>query len=184
MQVKVPVQLVENDPTSFVFLTDNAQSGRALGLEAALGWQAAETLLLTAALGVLDTELRRFGAEPAFEGGSFPHAPEWSGALGALWQPGAGWLARLDVSGRDSFRFDYDFSEGGDRESSAAAIVNLRGGREWGHWRLEAWVRNLFDEDYAVRGFYFGNEPPAFEPTRYIRLGDPRQAGISIAWTL
>ena len=34
--------------------------------------------------------------------------------------------------------------------------------------------------DYAVRGFYFGNEPPDFPATLYTRLGDARQAGITV----
>jgi outer membrane receptor protein involved in Fe transport len=184
MQVKVPVQLVAGDPTSFVFLTENAESGRALGMEAALGWRATGTLTLTGSLGLLDTDVRRFSAEPGFEDRPFPHAPAWSAAAGVLWQPGAGWFARLDVTGRDSFWFDYDLSSGGDRKSHAAKLVNLRAGRDWGRWRAEAWLRNALDEEYAVRGFWFGNEPPAFAPTRYIRLGDPRQAGVTLAWRL
>jgi len=43
--------------------------------------------------------------------------------------------------------------------------------------RLDA---TAFDRDYAVRGFYFGNEPPDFPNTLYTRLGDPRQIGITI----
>ncbi len=184
MQVKIPVQLVAGDPTSFVFLTDNAESGRALGLEAALSWRLGDALTLTGSLGLLDTDVRRFSAEPGFEDRPFPHAPAWTAAVGASYQAGDGWFTRVDVTAKDSFWFDYDLSTGGDRRSHSAALVNLRAGREWGHWRAEAWLRNAFDKEYAVRGFYFGNEPPAFEPTRYIRLGDPRQAGITVSWRL
>jgi hypothetical protein len=184
MQVKVPVQLIENDPTSFVFLTDNAQSGRALGGELSLGWRAAEALMLNAGLGLLDTEVRRFFAGPQFEDRPFPHAPAWSATAVALIEPGGGWFARLDVFGRDNYYYDYDLSAGADRKSRDAWVANLRAGREWGRWRVEGWVRNLGDEDYAVRGFYFGNEPPAFVPTRYIRYADPRQAGVTVTWRL
>jgi iron complex outermembrane receptor protein len=41
------------------------------------------------------------------------------------------------------------------------------------------WVRNLFDRQYAVRGFYFGNEPPDFPSKLYTRAGDPRQLGVT-----
>ncbi len=37
--------------------------------------------------------------------------------------------------------------------------------------------RNVFDEDYVVRGFYFANEPPLLENKRYVQLGEPRQIG-------
>jgi outer membrane receptor protein involved in Fe transport len=44
-------------------------------------------------------------------------------------------------------------------------------------------VRNLFDERYPVRGFYFGNEPPDFPTRLYLRWGDPRQAGITARYS-
>jgi hypothetical protein len=47
---------------------------------------------------------------------------------------------------------------------------------------VKLWARNLFDEDYRVRGFYFGNEPPDFPPTLYTRLGDPRHYGITVSY--
>jgi outer membrane receptor protein involved in Fe transport len=182
MQARIPEQLVEGDPTSFVFLTANAQSARAYGAELALGWRPLLILTLNAGIGLLDTEIERFAAEPEFEGHPFPHAPRWSGTLGALLEPGGGWFARVDLVGRGRYWYDYDLSTGADRKSDPAAIVNLRTGRDWGRWRVEAWARNLFDENYAVRGFYFGNEPPGFEPTRYTKRGDPRQVGVTLTW--
>ena len=37
---------------------------------------------------------------------------------------------------------------------------NLKAGYEADRWSVYAWGRNVFDEDYDVRGFFFGNEPP------------------------
>jgi outer membrane receptor protein involved in Fe transport len=182
LQVKVPIQLVAGDPTTFIFLTDNAERGGSLGIEVALGWQPTDALEMFASAAWLETELERFTAAPAFAGREFPHAPPYSFAAGAEYRGARGWFGRLDVTGRDGFYFDYDFSAGADRKADAAAVVNLRLGREWSHWRIEGWVRNLFDEDYAVRGFFFGNEPPAFVPTRYVRLGDPRHAGVTVRY--
>ena len=61
-------------------------------------------------------------------------------------------------------------------------LVNLRVGKQWGAWGLSVWARNLFDEDYATRGFYFGNEPPLFENTLYTKFGDPRSYGITLSY--
>jgi hypothetical protein len=44
---------------------------------------------------------------------------------------------------------------------------------------VHTWLRNALDERYALRGFYFGNEPPDFPARLYLRLGDPRQAGVT-----
>jgi hypothetical protein len=39
----------------------------------------------------------------------------------------------------------------------------------------------VLDRRYATRGFFFGNEPPDFEPRRYIDNGDPRQVGVTVS---
>jgi hypothetical protein len=45
------------------------------------------------------------------------------------------------------------------------------------------WARNLFNETYAIRGFFFGNEPPDFTPKQYIQRGDPRQVGVTFTYS-
>jgi hypothetical protein len=40
----------------------------------------------------------------------------------------------------------------------------------------------LFDKEYFVRGFFFGNEPPDFAATLYTRLGDPRHYGLTLSY--
>ena len=66
-----------------------------------------------------------------------------------------------------------------DQQSEAYELVNARAGYRAETWTATLWARNLFDEDYAVRGFYFGNEPPDFPNTLYTRAGDPRQLGVT-----
>ncbi|MGB5245005.1 MAG: hypothetical protein WBN34_00520, partial [Woeseia sp.] len=58
-------------------------------------------------------------------------------------------------------------------------LVNARLGYDHERWQLQLWARNVLDERYAVRGFYFGNEPPDFPESLYIRQGDPRQIGLT-----
>jgi iron complex outermembrane receptor protein len=47
---------------------------------------------------------------------------------------------------------------------------------------VEAWGRNIFDEDYSTRGFFFGNEPPNFTDTLYTKFGDPRTVGATLSY--
>ena len=54
-------------------------------------------------------------------------------------------------------------------------------GYEAEHWSAHAWLRNAFNKHYAVRGFYFDNEPPVGENTLYLQQGDPRQLGVTVA---
>ncbi len=55
-------------------------------------------------------------------------------------------------------------------------------GREWAHWAVYGWVRNLFDETFHTRGFAFGLEPPYFARSRYTKLGDPRHYGVTVSY--
>jgi len=66
-----------------------------------------------------------------------------------------------------------------DEKSSSYELVNARVGYQADTWSAKLWARNLFNEEYAVRGFYFGNEPPDFPNALYTRFGDPRQVGVT-----
>lgn len=175
-QVRTSFQIVPNDPTSFGFLTVNAERGNALGVEADIRWLINESWELYANLGLLNTEFDRFSlAQDELGGRGQAHAPEYTFALGGSYRHPSGWFARIDASGKDEFYFDVSH----DQRSTAYEIVNARIGYEADTWTAQLWVRNMFDESYAVRGFFFGNEPPDFPATLYTRLGDPRQLGIT-----
>jgi outer membrane receptor protein involved in Fe transport len=179
-QIKIPMQLTLGDPSSFLFLTENAEEARHRGLEASAEWRATDALTLSAALGFLDTQVERFLLYPALEGREQAHAPNRSFALAAEYHAENGWWGRVDLAGRDSFYFDY----GHDQKSDDYALVNMSIGRRWGPWSATMWARNLLDEKYAVRGFFFGNEPPDFPETLYTRLGDPRHIGLTLKYSL
>lgn len=168
-QVRSSFQLDPNNPASFGFITQNVPRGTATGIEADLRWFPGEALELYANVGLIDTELGGFDREQA-------HAPGYTLAAGGVYRHPTGWFARLDVSAKDAFFFDVSHDE----KSQSYALVNARVGYDADTWSVQLWVRNLFDEDYAVRGFFFGNEPPNFAPTLYTRFGDPRQAGITL----
>ncbi len=181
LQLKIPEQFRVGDPTTFVFVTQNGETGRATGLELEGGWQPRSTLELGAAVGLLDTGISGFNARPELEGRQLAHAPRYNFALNGTWRLAGGWFARVDYSGKGGYAIDYcQAADCNDPETRAYQLLGLRAGREWGAWSVEAWCRNVLDEDYAVRGFFFGNEPPAFEPTLYTRQGDPRQAGVTV----
>jgi outer membrane receptor protein involved in Fe transport len=134
-----------------------------------LRWYASDAVELYASLGLMSSELGESGRDLA-------HAPRYSISAGAVYRSASGFFARLDATAQDEFFFDVTHDE----QSQAYALVNARAGFEGENWRIELWARNLFDEQYAVRGFYFGNEPPDFPPALYTRAGDPRHVGLTI----
>jgi outer membrane receptor protein involved in Fe transport len=177
-QIKIPIQLRLGDPSSFLLVTANSERGEHYGLEATFDWSATDRVELSAALGWLRTKIDRFALFPELAGREQAHAPAYTYSLGAEYRAPSGWWGRVDVSGMDEFFYDY----GHDQESKPYALTNLRVGREWGPWSASLWVRNLFDEEYFVRGFFFGNEPPDFQSTLYTRLGDPRHYGLTLSY--
>jgi iron complex outermembrane receptor protein len=177
-QVKVPLQLRLGDPSSFLFVTANSERGDHRGVEAAVEWRATERLELSAAVGLLRAEIEEFSLFPTLAGREQAHAPEYTYSLGAAYSTPSGWWARLDFSGMDEFFYDY----GHDQMSQPYGLANLSVGRDWDSWSVKLWARNVLDEEYGVRGFYFGNEPPDFPPTLYTRLGDPRHYGITVTY--
>jgi outer membrane receptor protein involved in Fe transport len=181
-QVRTSLQLVPGDPASFVYFTDNAAQGRTVGFESDLRWLPGDAWEFYANAGLLNAEFTEFRtlqtgqAELSdLSGRAQAHAPAYTFAAGGSWHHDSGLFIRLDASARDSFYFDVSNNQ----RSAAYQLVHARVGFETERWGAQLWMRNIFDEHYAVRGFYFGNEPPSFPNRLYTRQGDPRQVGVN-----
>lgn len=176
-QVRASFQLVPNDPASFGFATINIDGGRTYGAEADLRWEISSALEVYASIGLLYGGFPDSVDEfPWLEGRDQAHAPRYTLAAGAVYRSANGFFARLDATARDEFYFDVSH----DQKSQSYALLHARAGWEGENWVVQLWARNLTDRHYAVRGFYFGNEPPDFPSTLYTRAGDPRHVGLTI----
>ena len=82
LQVATSLQLDPEDPLTFMFLTDNAASGEAWGLESSAGLAVGERVELEAMLSWMESRYHgyRFG-DRDLDGRAFAHAPEWKAAL-------------------------------------------------------------------------------------------------------
>jgi len=184
MQLRSSAQFTDN-PNDFIYITSNAD-GHSWGLEASAQWQLSANWSLRGNLGMLETEvddyrlLREADIEGELEGRAFAHAPPYTFNLGLMYEGptdrGGSWVARLDWNAVGAFYFDYSHDE----KASAHQTVNVRLGKVWPNWEVYAWTRNLLDEEYHSRGFSFGLAPPWFERSRFTRLGDPRQYGLTV----
>ena len=179
-QVATSFQIDPDDPLTYLFLTDNAASGEAVGAEASTRHQLTTQLELSSTLSLMKSRYLgyRFGTRD-LDGRAWAHAPEWKAAMAATWRYPAGWMARVDLSGEAGFYHDTSH----DKRAGSHYLANLRMGHESRRWSAYFWARNLFDRRYPVRGFYFGNEPPDFPEQLYLRWGDPRQLGITIRYS-
>jgi outer membrane receptor protein involved in Fe transport len=182
MQILNGIQRVRGDPSSYVFVTDNASGGNNSGVETSLRWRVFDRLEVGGALGLLRTRYEGYRPEGIdISDRDQAHAPEYQLSLNATWRHPAGWMARVDFAAIDDFYFDVPPN---DQRAAAYSLTHLKAGYEADRWRIYAWCRNAFDRDYAIRGFYFGNEPPLFENERYTQLGEPRQVGVNVRWEM
>ena len=178
-QVATSFQLDPGDPLSYVFYTDNAARGRNYGLEASGSWQPLEQLTFGASLGLLHSEYLGYSyGDRDLDGREQAHAPGYQYSLSAQWGGREGWMARTDLSGTDAFYFDASH----DQRSDPYTLLNLKAGYARGPWAAHVWARNVTDEEYAVRGFYFGLEPPDYANKLYVQRGDGRLVGVTFQW--
>jgi outer membrane receptor protein involved in Fe transport len=179
-QVSTSFQSDPADPLTFVYFTDNAARGVNSGLETSWRWAVDERWDLGATLGLLRTRYigYQFGARN-LDGREQAHAPEYEYSLSLAYRHPRGWLARADLAGKDDFYFDAS----NDQRSRACTLLNLRFGYATERWSASLWGRNVFNRRYAVRGFFFGDEPPDFPEKLYLRLGDPRQWGVTVDYS-
>lgn len=176
-QVQASRQLDPNNPATFVFFTDNAGEGENKGIELDVSIDLNDALSLYSSLGLLYTEIKNFAGNS--NGREQAHAPNYTYAVGGRFDFLNNWFARMDVSGKDEFYF----SDSHNQISQPYTIVNARLGYETKNWSLTAWGRNVFNENYSVRGFFFGNEPAKdFADTLYVRKGDPKHIGLTFEY--
>lgn len=177
------------DGNTFALYKDNAASGTNRGVEAELSWHIHDWLRVFGSFGYLEATFDEYrytdpvnpSEERVFDGQDQPYAPEFTYRIGADLSFDNGFFARASLAGRDHYVFDLESGSALDSHSLVDASVGYRA-RE-GQWELRLWVRNALDERYERRGFYFANEPPAYDqPRKWTSFGDPRQIGLTARW--
>ena len=182
-QIKTSLQSDPTNPNTFIFYTGNAARGHNYGLEADADWHLSERVSVGTSVGLLQTYFEDFvqqgatGATTATVSRELANAPHWQAAVNLSYRDPHGAFARLDVTGTGAYYFDLPPNP---TRSSAYALVNAKAGYDAGRWSAYLYGRNLGNKRYAVRGFYFGDEPPDFPSKLYIQLGDPLTFGAHI----
>jgi len=176
MQVSTSYQVDPTDPLTYVYFTGNAAEGKNFGLEADWHYQLNRNFSLHGALGLLHATYSDYVTiDGDFTGRDQAHAPQYTYNFGVLYQADQGFFARVDINGSDEFYF----SGSHDQISEPYELVHIKAGYQASHWAVYAWGRNVFDKNYAVRGFYFGVVPPEWQDELYQHLGDPQHFGIT-----
>ncbi|MCL1039706.1 TonB-dependent receptor [Shewanella submarina] len=186
-QVDASIQEGEGSesPGDFILYTANATSSTNYGLEASASYYLTQNLEFYGSVGLLKATYDSYIIEVKedvfldLSGRELAHAPSYNYQLGATWRGDTGFFANMNLSGMDSFYY----SDSNDFVSDDYHLLNLRLGYEADNWSVYLWGRNLTDEEYGVRGFFFGNEPNKdWADQQYVRYGDPRQLGITFRY--
>ncbi len=176
MQVSTSFQSDPNDPLTYIYYTGNAAAGENYGLEMDAVWQVNRNLSLHGSLGYLKATFSDYVTiDGDYSGREQAHAPNYTANIGFTYLGDRGLFARMDYQDVD----DFYFSDSHDEKSNSRQLLHVKVGYQAEQWALYAWGRNVLNEQYAVRGFYFGVEPPNFDDTRYTHLGDPQHFGLT-----
>jgi len=176
------------DGVNFLWIgfLDNVD-GSNWGAEIELHYQLSDRVELFGSLGWLETEIEeittfdlnlddfvtRYDIDQA-------KSPKWQFNLGTNLAFSEKLSARLELEGRDDSRFGYYHGESIDSYVLMNASLRYRLGRT----ELRLWARNLTDQDYAVHGLYFGNDPrKGWVNESYYQYGEPRVFGISATYS-
>jgi len=186
VQVETSIVRVRPDGSAeFIDLIGNAAEGSNAGVELEASFEVTEALALFASLGLLDTEFDDFVNSNGEDLGGRPqaHAPRYQFHAGGEYRFAPGWYVRVEAEGKDSFYFSNSERFVPDRDdvrSQDYELWHASFGYESDRWDVKLWARNIGDADYAVRGFYFGNDPRDFyEPRGFTQLGEPRRFGVT-----
>lgn len=172
--------------TEFIQYVGNAAEGSNSGAELEATYSGVENAVLFARVGLLRTEYRNYvtGDGERFDGREQAHAPGYQLNVGGevtFPAAGGGFFARVEAEARDAFYF----SDNHNLKSEAYRLVQASVGYRGDGWSVRAWGKNLTDEDFFVRGFFFGNDPrDGYTARGFTQLGAPRRFGVSAtaAW--
>lgn len=169
-----------NGSTEFIDYIGNAAEGTNNGVEFEAMWFPTQQLGLTASMGLLDATFDSFinSEQQDMSGRDQAHAPGYMAHVSVDYDLGA-WSLSVSVDAKDEFYF----SDSHAIRSEAYELVNMNLRYSAAQWSLSLWGRNLSDQDYAVRGFFFGafgNDPrKGYAPEPYLQFGEPRMVGVS-----
>ena len=105
-------------------------------------------------------------------------APNFTSSLNVNYAHKSGLFINGNITSKD----EYYFSDSHDQISNPYSLLNLDIGYRKNNLTLSLWGRNITDERYAVRGFYFGLEPPNYEDKLYLSYGNPKEVGFKVSY--
>jgi outer membrane receptor protein involved in Fe transport len=160
----------------------NAAEGRNYGIEVELNWLITPAVSWDLSTGLLKTEFTDYSytdENNVFinkDGDTQAHAPEYTIATGLNFQLQKHISLRVESEAKDEFYF----SDSNYEKSKSYTLIHAQLQYKKDNLTVSLNGHNLTDEDYAVRGFGFDNDPrTGNKPTQHIQLAAPRLVSLS-----
>ena len=154
----------------FRYFTDNGNRAEHYGIEAEATWLISRALTARAGLGILEIQDQ--------DGDELANSPDYTYNAQLIYRAECGFFASLEARGSDNY---YESNKKDDRsEHTRTAYIVFNGsvGYSYQNWTVTLWGRNLFDEEYEKRAFYFDN----FDGDgvkRFENPANPQQFGVA-----
>lgn len=154
----------------FRYFTDNGDTAEHYGLEAEATWFISTHWTVSAGLGLLETQ--------DDNNDDLANAPAYTFNAQLSYRAANGFFAHLEARGSDEY---YESNNQNNRsEQVRTSFLSFNGsiGYQYNNWTFTVWGKNLFDEKYEKRVFYFDNFDGQGD-TRFENPADPQQFGLS-----
>ncbi len=174
-------------PQEWTDYLSNAAEGHYYGVEAELNYTPNDNVQLYASLGLLKSKFDDYEAydedgnkvDSFLEGRAPAHAPEYQYNLGINYRFIENWMFRANAEGKGGYYFSNTHNE----KSDSYTLFNSSLEYTYANWTATVWVKNITDETYYVRGFFWEQDPSInYDLTRYTQLGVPRTVGFTISY--
>jgi len=169
------------EPGKFIGYISNAGEGSYYGLESQIDYTPLENLHFFTSVGLLKATIDEYANNSAIVGRAPANSPEYQYSVGLDYLFLDSWTFKTNLEGKGSQYFSNSKENGEKSESYNLWHASLE--YTTGVFTAAVWVRNIANEEYAVRGFKFGNNPGnGYDPELYTQLGTPRTAGLTLSY--
>ena len=173
------------DSTGYLWIgfLDNVD-GENWGAEVEIAYKLSDRVQLLGSFGLLETEIDQI---TTYDLDTYDFivrkdidqtkSPQWQYYIGVNAALTETLSLRVDLEGRDTSRFGYYHEQ----KIKGYDLLNASLRHQIGSTELLFWGRNLANKDYAVHGFYFGNDPrKGWKNETYYQYGEPRVIGVTV----
>ena len=164
--------------SAFTYFTVNVDEAEHFGLEAEIDWQINPYWKISLSGGLLETDRDQFsvpGAPGILSNRSeLSNSPKYTYAVRLDYDSLDHFFANIEITGSDAYFEENTIEE----KRNAYNVVNASVGYRYDNWTFTLWAKNLFDEGYEDRVFFFDNYDGTGK-RRFEAPAAPRTFGIT-----